>query len=83
MTVEEAGGGACLFAKMKKVGNIEREETLFFEALGQSDPVKRSVFLGRACAGEPALRARVEKLLAVQTEAERFLPRPNVQPISR
>ncbi|HUA67874.1 MAG TPA: hypothetical protein VMA13_04935 [Candidatus Saccharimonadales bacterium] len=54
------------------VGNREREEDLFFEALRQPDPVKRSVFLGRACVGKPALRARVEKLLAVQTEAERF-----------
>lgn len=57
---------------MKMVGNSDREEDLFFKALGQPDPVKRSVFLGRACAGKPALRARVEELLAVQAEAESF-----------
>jgi hypothetical protein len=57
---------------MKMVGNSDREEDLFFKALEQPDPVKRGVFLGRACSGRPGLRARVEKLLAIQTEAERF-----------
>ena len=50
----------------------EQEEDLFYEALSQADPAKRSAFLDQACAGRPVLRARVEGLLAVHTETERF-----------
>jgi hypothetical protein len=50
----------------------EQEEDLFYETLSRTDPVKRSAFLDQTCAGRPVLRARVEELLAVQAEAERF-----------
>jgi hypothetical protein len=50
----------------------EQEEDLFCEALSRTDPAKRSVFLDQTCAGKPVLRARVEELLAVHAEAERF-----------
>ena len=45
---------------------------LFCKALSLADPAKRCDFLNHACAGRPALRAQVEKLLAVQAEAESF-----------
>jgi hypothetical protein len=57
---------------MKKFDRIKWEEDLFFEALGQADSKRRSAFLDQTCAGRPALRARLERLLAVQVEAERF-----------
>jgi len=50
----------------------KREEDLFYEALSQADPTMRSAFLDQTCAGRPVLRARVEELLAVHTEAEKF-----------
>ncbi len=40
------------------------EETLFHEALAQP-PADRAAFLDAACAGQPELRDRVEKLPAV------------------
>jgi tetratricopeptide (TPR) repeat protein len=40
-----------------------REETLFIEALEKEDPAERADFLDRACAGDPALRERIERLL--------------------
>ena len=57
---------------MKAFERIEREEDLFFEAMGQADSKKRSAFLDQTCAGRPVLRARLERLLAVQAEAESF-----------
>jgi hypothetical protein len=50
----------------------KQEEDLFCEALSQADPAKRSAFLDQTCAGRPVLRARVEELLAVHADAERF-----------
>jgi hypothetical protein len=50
----------------------EQEEDLFCEALSRTDPAKRTAFLDQTCAGKPVLRARVEKMLAVHAEAERF-----------
>lgn len=39
-------------------------------------PAERAAFLDRACAGDAALRARVEELLAVHDSAGRFLSSP-------
>jgi hypothetical protein len=50
----------------------EQEENLFCEALSRTDPAKRSAFLDQTCADSSVLRARVEALLAVYAEAERF-----------
>ena len=52
------------------------EETLFTEALEVADPAARAAFLDRACAGDPALRGRIERLLAQHAEAGSFLGRP-------
>ena len=50
----------------------EHEVDLFYEALSRADLAVRTAFLDRACAGQPALRERLEKLLAVHAEAEKF-----------
>ena len=38
------------------------EREVFFEALDRDDPAKRAAFLDEACAGDAALRQRVEGL---------------------
>jgi len=51
---------------------IQREEDIFDQARQIKDPAQRAVYLDRACAGDRALRARLEGLLAVQPDAEAF-----------
>jgi hypothetical protein len=50
----------------------ELEDELFYEALCLTDPVLRRKYLDDVCAGNPTLRARLEKLLAMQSDAEQF-----------
>ena len=57
----------------------DHEESVFAEALARSDPQERAAFLDRACAGNAALRASVESLLAAY-DAGSFLESPAVQP---
>lgn len=52
-----------------------RLETLFQEAL-QRRPPERATFLAEVCAGDPALRAEVELLLASHEQADDFLDQP-------
>src|SRR5438270_1979109 len=40
------------------------EQSLFIEALEKADLAERAAFLDRACAADPALRERLERLLA-------------------
>jgi serine/threonine protein kinase len=47
-------------------------ETLFDAALELADATERTAMLDRACAGNPQLRARVEKLLAAHARSEGF-----------
>jgi serine/threonine protein kinase len=56
----------------------ERVESLFHEALSHTDPAERRAFLDRACANDPALRARVEALVAAHFDAGSFLEGPPV-----
>jgi WD40 repeat protein len=49
--------------------------TLFAEALERTDPADRAAYLDRACAGDAAIRRRVEALLAAREGAGRFLER--------
>src|SRR5713226_3468419 len=49
------------------------ERTIFLEALDKDDPNQRSAFLDSACAGDDALRQRVEALLKSDAEAGSFL----------
>ncbi|MBL9172655.1 MAG: serine/threonine protein kinase, partial [Verrucomicrobiales bacterium] len=53
--------------------STDRAETLFNSA-AQLEPAVRASFLDHACAGNPALRARVEELLGAAAEAGDFLP---------
>jgi WD40 repeat protein/serine/threonine protein kinase len=55
-----------------------RAKALFLAALGQSTPAERARFLDRECAGEPALRGRVERLLQAHGETDHLLDQPLV-----
>ena len=58
---------------MKTISDLnEQEMDLFYEAAMLADPAKRGAFLDQACAGNSNLRARVEKLLVIHAEAEKF-----------
>ena len=50
------------------------EETIFLAALEKKDPTERVAFLDVACAGDPALRKRVEELLQAHPVNARFDP---------
>ncbi len=50
--------------------------TLFLEALDIADPAERSAYLDQACAGDPPLRQRVDKLLQAHDEPGQFMERP-------
>src|SRR5262249_52201860 len=49
------------------------EQTIFSEALERADPQERAAFLDQACQGVPALRERIERLLAQHEHAGGFL----------
>src|SRR5690242_21214795 len=55
------------------------EETVFATALEKETPAQRAAFLDEACAGDPALRRRVEALLESHSGADAFLDKPAVQ----
>ena len=50
----------------------QREEDLFDAARQLTDPAARRALLETSCEGDPALRARIEALLAGMTDAEQF-----------
>ena len=50
----------------------QREEDLFEAARQMADAAGRRDFLEQACAGDSALRARIEELLRAEADAERF-----------
>src|SRR5947209_7726443 len=58
----------------------EREEALFRAAIELKQAGARRAFLELACAGEPALRQRLEALLAAHEQPEAL---PAVEPDSR
>jgi hypothetical protein len=57
---------------------IAREETIFNAAIELSDLAKRATYLELACDGDPALRARLEKMLAADGDSffEKPIPAP-------
>jgi hypothetical protein len=55
-----------------------QKETMFLTALELKGPDRRREFLDQACADNPRLRAEVEKLLAVQADAEQFFTESNL-----
>jgi hypothetical protein len=58
------------------------ERALFFNALARTDPAERAAYLDSACAGEPALRARIEALLHSSEVAGAFLDTPAVEQLA-
>jgi serine/threonine protein kinase len=50
-----------------------REETIFFAAAAMNTPEERAAFLDRECAGDAALRQRVEVLLQAADDAHNVL----------
>ena len=55
-------------------------ETLLSAAVDLPDPAARAAFLDRACGGDPALRAEVDRLVGLHFRAGRFLEPPSVSP---
>ena len=53
-----------------------REQSIFIEALERSDPAERAAYLDRACAADPALRGRLERLIRRHEQTGDFLDRP-------
>jgi tetratricopeptide (TPR) repeat protein len=51
-------------------------ERLFFAALEKGTPAERAAYLDAACAGQPELRARVDRLLAAHAAADLLLGPP-------
>jgi serine/threonine protein kinase/tetratricopeptide (TPR) repeat protein len=49
------------------------EESLFAAALAKATPAERQVFLDQACAGDDALRRRLDRLLAADEQARGIL----------
>ena len=60
----------------------QRVEGLYHAALERPSG-ERSAFLASACAGDDALRAEVESLLALLTRAERFIEEPAIEIAAR
>jgi hypothetical protein len=58
------------------------ERALFFNALARTDPAQRAAYLDTACAGDPALRARIEALLRSSDAAGDFLDTPAVEQLA-
>ncbi len=52
-----------------------QEQSLFIEALEIDGPAEQAAFLDRACAGDPALRRRIERLLQRNRQDDSFLER--------
>lgn len=57
-------------------------EAVFFAALEKGSPQERAAYLDEACAGDPGLRQRVEKMLAAQAQAGSFLEQPAERPVA-
>src|SRR5436305_1828445 len=51
-------------------------EAVFFAALERGSPRDRAAYLDEACAGDPDLRRRAERMLAAQARAGSFLEQP-------
>jgi hypothetical protein len=58
------------------------EREIFFAVLDRDDPTERAAFLDQACAGDAALRRRVEALLRTHESAGTFLDVPVVEQLA-
>jgi hypothetical protein len=52
------------------------ERAIFIAALEKDDPAERAAYLEQACAGDPALRQRIERLLQAHGRPDGFLEGP-------
>jgi hypothetical protein len=65
--------GAKKAYEMKTLSDLnEKEMDLLYEAVTLADPAKRGAFLDQACAGNSNLRTRMEEVLVIYAEAEKF-----------
>src|SRR5262245_34248482 len=55
------------------------ERSIFLAALEKADPSERAAYLDEACAGDGALRHRVERLLQAHVPGDSFLEKPSPQ----
>jgi hypothetical protein len=62
---------------------LNREETIFNAAVQLADPAKRARYLDLACEHDPALRARLERLLEAEPVGDAFFARRLVNPVLR
>src|SRR5262245_61500214 len=56
-------------------------EAIFFAALEKGSPQERAAYIEEACAGDPDLCRRVEKMLTAQARAGSFLEQPACSPV--
>src|SRR6266446_2693830 len=56
-------------------------EAVFFATLEKGSPQERAAYLDEACAADPDLRRRVEKMLTAQAQAGSFLEQPALSPV--
>src|SRR5438876_9357119 len=54
-----------------------QEQSLFIAALEKEDAAERAAFLDHACAADPGLRQRIERLLQRHRQAGSFLESPD------
>src|SRR5262249_8233797 len=66
----------ALFCREVPMNHPSPLEAIFFAALEKGSPEERAAYLDEACAGDPDLRRRVEKMLAAQAQAGSFLEQP-------
>jgi len=59
------------------MSEISPAEAIFFAALEKATSAERAAYLDGACAGQPELRVRVEKLLKAHLQAGAFLDQPH------
>src|SRR5262249_13099532 len=63
-------------------GSPMSERAIFFQALDRDDLTEREAYLNQACAGDGALRQRVEALLRSLGKAGDFLATPALQQLA-
>jgi serine/threonine protein kinase/WD40 repeat protein len=63
--------------------NPHDRELAVFSAARQLPPRERAAYLDEACAGDPALRQRIEELLQASASARDFLNNPALVPLGR
>src|SRR5438034_11681682 len=66
--------------RLRSWGSTMSERDIFTAARQLTDPAARSAYLDEACAGDPALRERVEALLRAHDQPDSLLDAPAAAP---